>query len=970
MSYLRKIHLLVSFLLYPILVSAQSGTIRGTVTEDATGEPLIGVTVLIKGMIKGSTTDFDGKFEIIIKPGTYNLQVSFISFQTLTINGLVINADQVTLLDQLRLKEDIEVLEEVVITAEVVKTTEEALLTVKRKSINLIDGISAAGFRKTGDSDAALATKRITGVSVEGGRYVYVRGLGDRYTKSILNGVDVPGLDPDRNTLQLDIFPTNVLNNIIVSKSFTADLPADFTGGIVNIETKDFPDLKTMNVSVGLGYNPSMHFNSTYTTYEGGGTDFLGFDDGTRDLPFSDNEILVSANGKPQPGVVLNPTGQKGTTYIRHLRSFNPVLTAIRESSFMDYNLGFSTGNQFEKGRNTFGYNFAFSYRNSTEFYGNATYNRYGLADNVAINELEVRESQFGDFGYNNVLVGGLAGIALRRDRANYRINLLHLQNGESRAGIFTFIGSDLGSDFTSFQHNLEYTERQMTNVMLAGEHHFEQGNWNVEWKVAPTRSVLDDPDIRFTRYEIRASGDFSITSEGGFPERIWRELNEDNLVMKVDVAKEYQLSGRNAKLKFGVANTFKERDYNIRRFQFVVDSDIKLTGDPNEILAEENLYPQGGNQFDGNYFNVPFLPNNPNFYESAINNIAFYVSAEVSATDKLKAVFGIRAEDYTQKYTGINQLATIVSKDSIVIDEFEFYPAVNLIYSLTDRQNIRASYSRTTARFSFKEATYAQIFDPLTGRTFNGALNRDEDPQIGDVFWDGHIKSTLIDNFDLRWEFFKERGQTISVSGFYKKFTNVIEIVQSATVDNNFQPRNVGNASVIGGEFELRQGLEPISPHLSNFQLNANITVLDSRIDMSNTEFNSRVANAREGQVIKRTRDLQGQAPYIINVGLSYDGLNNGLEAGLFYNVQGGTQVFTGIADRPDIFSVPFNSVNFNANKTFGPEERIRLGMKVSNILRDKKEQVYRSFGSSDKFFQSLSPGTRISVSFRYSFL
>src|SRR5690606_34012093 len=210
---------------------------------------------------------------------------SYISYATLRIEGVSVTDGNVVLLDNISLKEDAEEVQEVVVTAQAIRTSEEALLTVKRKSANLLDGISSANFRKIGDSDAASAVKRVPGVSIEGGKYVFVRGLGDRYTKSTLNGVDIPGLDPDRNTIQMDMFPTSIVDNIIVVKSFTSNLPADFTRGIVNVDTKDFPEEKTFNISGGLGYNPSMHFNTGYLTYEGGKTDFLGFDDGTREIP-------------------------------------------------------------------------------------------------------------------------------------------------------------------------------------------------------------------------------------------------------------------------------------------------------------------------------------------------------------------------------------------------------------------------------------------------------------------------------------------------------------------------------------------------------------------------------------------------------------------------------------------------------------------------------------------------------------
>src|SRR5690606_22153245 len=182
-------------------------------------------------------------------------------------------------------------LDEVVLTTTVRKNTEASVLNLQKNSVTLMDGLSLEAIKTAGASDIADAIKRVPGVSVQEGKYVYVRGLGDRYTKSILNGMDVPGLDPDQNTVQMDIFPTSILENVIVLKSASADLPADFTGGVVDIITKDFPAQKQMSISASLGYNPDMHFQDDYLSYEGGGTDFLGFDDGTRELPVSENLV-------------------------------------------------------------------------------------------------------------------------------------------------------------------------------------------------------------------------------------------------------------------------------------------------------------------------------------------------------------------------------------------------------------------------------------------------------------------------------------------------------------------------------------------------------------------------------------------------------------------------------------------------------------------------------------------------------
>jgi len=954
---LQKLFITVFLLFSSFLLFAQEGIIRGNVYDDATGETMFGVTVVIDGTTKGASADFDGKFEIRTTPGTYNLKVSFVSYKTITIENVEVTDGKVTLLDNIRMVEDIETLEEIVISAEIVKTTEEALLTVKKKSANLIDGISASYFRKIGDSNAASAVKRVPGVSIEGGKYVYVRGLGDRYTKSILNGMDIPGLDPDRNTLQMDIFPTSVIDNIIVIKSFTPELPADFTGGVVDIATKDFPDEKIAKVSIGGTFNPSMHFNSDYLSYEGGDTDFLGFDDGSRDIPTGRSTELptrVAALGDPTIGSEFNQV----------LRNFNPTLAAMRNNSFMDYSLGVAFGNQMPVGNLTLGYNVSLTYKNNTEYYEDAEYTRYAKDNDLAERQMEAREVQKGDFGVNNILIGGLAGFSAKTEQSKFSLNLLHLQNGESKAGVFTYLGRDQGSNFDAIQHNLEYSERSITNILLKGNHFFNGDLWELEWKVSPTRSIINDPDIRFTRYRTDNDG-FSIGTESGIPERIWRFLEEDNLAGRIDMTRKYEAAGQTAKLKFGAGYTMKQRNYEIQNFQ-IWPGRTQLTGNPDELFQPENLWTNDDRS--GVYYEPQFIPNNPNKFDSENTNLSFYVSNEMSFSEKFKTIIGIRGEQFNQLYTGLNQNDEEFN-DLEVIDGLDIFPSVNLIYGITDKQNLRVSYSGTIARPSFKEASFATILDPITGRTFIGGLFPDVNPATGETVWDGNLRETRINNFDVRWEMFQKGGQTIAVSGFYKTFKDPIEIVQYVQATNNFQPRNVGDGQVLGVELEVRKNLTFISEKLSEISFNTNVTFTDSRIDMSATEFQSRVDNSRVGETVENTREMAGQAPYIINAGLQYAGFNNGLEVGLFYNVQGETLLFVGIADRPDVFSVPFHSLNFNLNKDFGPEDRMSLNFSVSNILNDNREQIFKSFGAEDEFFTRLRPGVAIGFGFGYNF-
>ena len=964
MRFYRFLTLLIAFILISISLNAQKGIIRGAVVDESNGEALISVTIVAEGTIVGITTDLDGKFNLSIDPGTYNLKISYISYESQTISNVRVRPGEVTLLDNIRLKQSTIGLSEVTITASASRSSESAITTIRMNSPSLTDGISATSFKRMGDSDAASSMKRVTGVSVEGGKYVYVRGLGDRYTKTILNGVDIPGLDPDRNTMQMDIFPTNLIDNIIVHKSFSAELPADFTGGVIDIAIKDFPDQKKGNISLSSSYNPDFHFKSDFLTYKGGKTDFLGFDDGTRAIPATENLPFFAS-------VLANPSGEQGMRYREILEGFNPAMAAMKQTNLMDYSFAGSFGNQIPVRKITIGYNFGFSYKSNNEFYKDAEYGRYGLSSNPDIMDLEVREFQKGDFGVKSVLLSGLAGFAVKTRNSKYRINIMHLQNGESKAGIFDYTGSDQGSNFSGFQHNLEYSERALTNLLIDGRTTFNTSKWDITWKLSPTISSISDPDARFIRY-VTDNNDYRINTESGFPERIWRNLSEINLIGVVHVSKGFIFRGEKARLNFGGQYGYKERDFMIRKFMFNIRN-VPLTGDPDEIFRSENLWPLYGTGYtSGTTYEPGFIPSNPNQFNANSSNGSGYLSLEMNLTKRLRTIAGLRVENYLQRYTGQNQQGTIILDNTKLLDETGFFLSVNFIYSLTSNQNIRLSYAKTIARPSFKELSFAEIVDPLSGRTFVGGMFRDADDIAGREYWNGNLVSSQIHNADLRWEIFRKNNQLISISGFYKYFHNPIEIVQYATQTGCFQPRNVGNGQVLGLELELRQNLGEITVALNNFDLTSNISVTRSRIELSLTEYYSRLENARVGQTIEKYREMAGQAPWIINSGITYNGGERGfwadLEAGLYYNVQGTTLQYVGIADRPDIYTLPFHSLNLSLSKTFGNEKRAQIGLKIDNLLNDKRESVFRSFNPTDQFFTKLEPGITYHLKFSYA--
>ncbi len=969
---MKNFTLLLITTLFSLCINAQEKAIvRGVVIDQTMGETLPGAVIKVPGTRNGARADLDGKFTLEIEPGTYDFEISFVGFEPVMVSNITLAAGETKVLDNIYMGEvDVQKIDgEVNVSAQASRKSENAMLTIKKLSTNVIDGITADNFRKIGDGDAAASIKRVPGVSITNGKYVYVRGLGDRYTKTTLNGIDIPGLDPDRNSLQMDIFPTQVMDNIVVNKSFVADLPADFTGGIVDIGLKDFPETKTISVNSSLGYNPDFHFKSDYLDYQGGKLDWMGVDDGMRAIPATKDVPFFSQ-------AISDPNGPAAQRYSEILNNFSPYMAAHQKNSFADFSLGASIGNQINKANGkTHGYNFLLNYKNKTKLYRDIEYARYGLDQVDPSNtEMEQRERQVGTLASNEALTSIMGGYAIKSEKKKYVFNLLHVQNGESSAGIFDYNRTDQGTVVTAFQHNLGYSQKSLTNFLASGKYNFTASNWELEWKASPTYSRMYDPDIRSTRYVTRDGSDqLIIGTEGGLPVRIWRDLSEINMNFKTDAVKKISLFSRDARLKTGAAYLYKDRDYAIYRFDINPKPGsrlIPLTGNPDELFFPQNLWPNQENPTMGVTYEADFIPNNTNQYQANVSNIAAYGSLESMLTPKLKTILGVRLENFVQRYTGTNQNRTEVFENDVVLDNLGVFPSLNMVYNTSAKSNLRFSATRTTARPSMKELSYAEIQDPLTGRTFVGGLFTDIDYSTGTVYWDGNLVSTMINNIDLRYEIFPSAGNTFSVGGFYKSLTNPIEMVQSSTQPGTFQPRNVGDGQVIGGELEFRHDLEFISPSLKTLSLNLNLTYTQSKIKYSLTEKESRENNKRTGQTIGDGRQMAGQAPYMINGGFIYNGAvnNNGWEAGLFYNVQGPTLMYVGIVDRPDVFTRPFHSLDFNMNKLLGKDDRFRLGLNVTNILGDKREEVYQSYQAQDQIFTSYSPGRLFKLSCSYT--
>ncbi len=946
----RYFLILAFVLLGSITANAQTGYLVGTINDAEFNDVLPFANVLAKGTTNGTTSDFDGKYALELEAGTYTIVFSYVGYQTKEITEVIIKEGQEFILD-VTLNAAASQLDEVVVVTTVSKNTEASVLNLQKKSVALVDGLSLQSIKRVGASDIASAVKNVPGVSVQGGKFVFVRGLGDRYTKTLLNNLEVPGLDPDRNTLQLDIFPTNLLDNLIVVKSFTADQSADFTGGIVDIVTKDFPTKEEYNVSIGGGYNSNFHFNDNYQTFASGGQAF-GFANSSNDLPFNQD---ISQ---------LTPVGNTGELRA-FTQTFDPQMGLEDSRSFFDFNLGFNLGNQYNLNEDAtwrLGYLAAVSYRNESQFFENFIDGQvFRRSQDNSVFELQEDRSNSGNLSTNNVLLTALGGITVKGERDKFKLNLLHIQNGETLSSFTTLRNSILNSNLSE-RTALLYTERSITNASLNGVHSLgAQGDWQIDWKGNVTFAQVLDQDFRITPFFIDEDDPDRARSinpsESGDPLRIWRDLDEINIAGKVDISKKHTLFNNDAKLKFGTSYITKNREFIIDQFalpnaDFNGEFSDRFNGDPDEILAPDNILINRPPR-EGTFVRQDSNPSDS--FDSDINILGLYVSEELKFTSWFNAIIGVRVEQFQLQYTGVGVDGTEFNNEQF-IDELDVFPTANLIFELDEEGNrkIRASYGRTTARPSFKEASTAAIIDPVAGSIFNG--NPD-------------IRPTYINNYDLRFENYGEGNNFFAISGFYKTFQDPIEISFIQGAPNQFIPLNLGEARVIGAEIELRKSLDFIG--LNDFFFNGNYSLIDSRQDFGvfEQERRSDPQNLRDGEEAPTERELQGQSPYIINVGLNYNNQENGWEGGFFYNVQGSTLEIVSDGNVGDVFTRPFNDLRFSLSKTFGAQQQNKISFRVTNLLDDERLSEFESFGSSNQIYSLFAPGQSFSLSYSTKF-
>jgi len=937
-----------------LLSQKNTGSIAGKVVDAETGDSLPGVNVVIERTLRGAATDLEGEYRIYgLEPGTYNIVATYIGYGKKKIAGVEVKAGQVQKLDFTLSMAVIEG-QEVVITAKAARNTEASLLKDRQKAAAVSDAISAEAISQAGAGNAADAMTQVTGASVVDGKYVYVRGLGDRYTSTQLNGAELPSTDPYRRAGSIDLIPSNLIDNIVTIKSFTPDKPGNFSGGMVDIKTKDFPEKLNLQFSASSSFNSQTTFNSNGPiSYSGGSKDWLGMDDGSRKLP-----DLVGNPAPPSIPSTLDPAALNELA--NYSRAFRPTMTTVSTKPPFNQSYSLSIGNQFNVLSKPFGYIASLTYSNNYASYDNGQYNAWNLGSKNATKLTPIFEMNDVK-STHDVLWGGLLKSSYKLNPKNIlSLNLIYNVNGESTAryleGKYDYDLLDRIDDL--FQSsNISYNERRLYSLQINGEHQFDKLlRSQISWQYSTSKSSQDEPDVRyFSRFAMMNKN--RVTRYGTFsniaPTRLFRYLDErsDEATLNVSVPLK-SLGISSGTLKFGAFYNQKNRDFSERRFIYGQGSGASsYKGDPDKFFSYQNVgWDSTSQTINGvTYYGYELKlyiresDRGSNDYVADQNVQAYYAMIDLPLNNRLRFVGGARYE-----MTGIHLTSIDPTKANGKIATNDLLPSTNLIYSLAKNMNLRASATRTLARPNFRELAPYATFDFSAGFT-----------HIGNPF----LKRTLINNYDLRWEWFSRPGEIYALSFFYKNFINPIEnafIVQASNREITWQ--NVDKAQVQGLEFEARKRLDIIAPALGNFLFGANFSLVNSKIDISREQLELMRSNNPE---IAATRELEGQSPFLLNLNLGYDNLENGFRANLHYNVFGERLSAVNKTGEPFVYEQPVNSLNLTLSKEITRNLYFKISGKNLLNAKSKKTQVYKG---QENIFQQFSTGRTFSVGLGYS--
>ena len=906
----------ISFVLAVLAAdAARAGTIAGTV-KDKTGEALIGAGIKVVGTNLGSSTDLDGKFSIGNVPaGTYSLRVLYTGYTQKVVTGIIVLSDGVTPTDitlepVAQDQGDAMRIEDIYVTAERVTNTNAAILTERLRSAVIGDGISAEQIRLSPDGTSSDALKRVTGLSIVDDKFVFVRGVTDRYNSTTLNGVSVTGTDTDadKKSFSFDLVPAALISNTVVAKTATPDLPGDFSGGLVQVNTLDLPSDFLLAITAEMGHD-EVSSGKDVVKAPGGSEDWKAKDDGSRALP-SGVEGIALAQALPNTWGTSDATSHQNGTY------------------------GLAIGDRYALGGGDIG------------FIASGTY-KYGYK----LEDFQQAPLGGGEGGASplfwfdgtryrgRVLMGGLLNVS-------YQPTPLHritFENNYSRSAenkVSQAVGFFESSSDTNHTQVIEWDQRDLYLGQIAGDHQFPSvRGLKVDWHVAFSDSKAQEPDRKFADYEryLYASTAYYLLKENY---RTWSELQENTRVWNLDT----ELPVRDGMVKAGVLHSRRERSFDIEAW--VTDTSrldrnhrtlVLLPID--QIFAAENYGP-------GMFLFKPFTPFT-GVYDGFHDLTAYYGMLDMPfrvVSQAFRFAGGVRVEDSNQVVE-----SPIAADDPTLqtaqIDELDPLPSANLTYQVTRSSNLRFGYYKSVNRPEFRELANVSYLDFDNNQTVVG--NPD-------------LERAIIDNYDMRAEWFPRVGEVLAVSYFNKKLTDAIEEELIPAPDRYVRTWfNSPTGKNVGFEIEARKSLGFAWSQLENLMVQGNYTRVESEVEYTEAHTDP------QGNAIyeTKTRTLQGQAPYTINAGLTYSVPEIGLSTSFLFNRFGRRLDAVGDTRDQDIYEEPRSVFDFALTEQF--TAWMRLKFTVRDILA---ENVVYTLGDTNSPWESVKVGTTYAISLSFN--
>lgn len=910
------------------------GVLRGVARSEETGDPVAGAQVFIRGYAEDIVSDAEGRFEVTLDVGQHDVSVLADGFSVANARGVEVAAEAPSEVEIVLPPAAVALESYSVRAPRLVGGAAELLM--EQKELGAVSNIiGAEQFKRSGDSSAADALKRVPGLSVVDGRFVFVRGLGERYSATDLNRTSLPSPEPERRVVPLDLIPANLLDSVVIQKSYLPDQPGEFGGGVVQLRTLNYPSEPLFSIRASAGARIGTTFQQGLD-YQGGTWDWLGFDDGTRALPEE-----VAAASADQQLLESDMFSDRGFTP-EELEAFGERMPNIwntsRKTIPPDTSLGLSLGNRFMLGDRPLGLLLALDWgRSYTNLEEERTYYNQGAGG-----ELEKFHSYEFETLEDRVKGSGLANVAFEFAENNTigdRILLNRISDDTTRE--YGGLNRDVGDPIRLTR--LQWVERTLLSNQVYGEHAIPPlAGLEIDWRFAYSQALRYEPDRREYRYDLENGTDdkwiLSDRPEGN--QRLYSTLVDNHYDLQWDVRMPFVIGDRAGFVGAGGQAVKREREFDTRRYAFAFkggaanDTDIR-SQDLESIFSPENIAP-------GN-FQLEEVTQETDFYMARQRLEAAYVLADVPLHHRLRIVGGPRVERSRQDVKTYERFNPDDEPSFANLDNTDLLFGTNVLWDWTDVMGLRFAAARTTSRPNFRELSPAARYEVTGGRLEYG--NAD-------------LERAILWHADARWDWYMSPGELLSVGVFYKRLQNPIETVVQPSAQLSVTWENATAADNLGVEIEARKNFGFITPALADFQLGANASFIHSRVDLS----------ATSGIETSKQRALQGQSPYLINLILSYDHPDKGVSLNVLYNVFGTRIMEVGAQGMPDTYEMPVHLLDFTYRQRLG--KGFELAFVASNLIDSRREwkqgdSVVSTYRKGRKFTLKLTwtappPGSR----------